>query len=339
MRDYPSKAKTSYISNMNGTVSQHMEYLPFGELLVDEHLNSYNTPFKFNGKELDDETGNYYYGARYYDPKTSIWLSVDPLAERGPQYSPYVFTFNNPILFVDPDGRWPYPVTFRSFHPSESFGKGRWFVPIGLGRDFSGDNRGFSLLDGASSRITHRVVADPEKGTVTYAGRGRNGTFSDASHHPYFGTDTDTPDGYVGRIRTGGNSVSFETGYEGTNPLAYGPTPDIDVDARLSIVQDGDILSITGQVAGDDFPNTEAFITDPSGKQKLFIGVDVRAAGEDQNPTILFGPATEQIMNINMQIRINPDNGNFIGVMRNGQWVKPDEWNKTFLNQNPNPQN
>ncbi len=67
--------------------------------------------------------------------------------------------------------------------------------------------------------------------------------------------------------------------------------------------------------------------------------MDVRAAGEDQNPTILFGPAPEQIMNINMQIRINPDNGNFIGVMRNGQWVKPDEWNKTFLNQNPNPQN
>jgi hypothetical protein len=266
------------------------------------------------------------------------FLSVDPLAERGPQYSPYVFTFNNPLLFVDPDGRWPYPVTFRSFHPIESFGKGRWFVPIGLGRDFSGDNRGFSLLDGASSRITHRVVADPQKGTVTYAGRGRNGTFSDALHHPYFGTDTDTPDGYVGCIRTNHNSVSFETGYEGTNPLAYGPTPDIDVDARLSLVQVGDILNITGQVAGDNFPNTEGFITDPRG-QKLFIGTDVRAAGKDQNPTILFGPATEQIMNINMQVRTNPENGNFIGVMRNGEWIKPDEWNKTFLNQNPNPQN
>ena len=330
-----------YITDITGRPYQYFHFSAFGESLIEKNTNygQFSSPYRFNAKELDGETGNYYYGARYYNPVWGVWLGVDPLAERSPQYSPYVFTFNNPILFVDTDGRWPYSVTFRSFHPSKSFGKGRWFVPIGLGRDFSGDNRGFSLLDGASSRITHRVVADPEKGTVTYAGRGRNGTFSDASHHPYFGTDTDTPDGYVGRIRTGGNSLSFETGYEGTNPLAYGPTPDIDVDARLSIVQDGDILSITGQVAGDDFPNTEAFITDPSGKQKLFIGVDVRAAGEDQNPTILFGPATEQIMNINMQIRINPDNGNFIGVMRNGQWVKPDEWNKTFLNQNPNPQN
>lgn len=265
-------------------------------------------------------------------------MNVDPLAEKGPQYSPYVFTLNNPILFVDPDGRWPYPVTFRSFHPSESFGKGRWFIPIGLGRDFSGDNRGFSLLDGASSRISHRVVADPQKGTVTYAGRGRNGTFSNASHHPIFGTDTDSPVGYVGRIRKGDNSISFETGYDGTNPLAYGPTPDIDVDARLNLVQDGDILNVTGQVAGDNFPNTEGFITDPSG-QKLFIGVDVRASGEDQNPTILFGPATEQIMEINMQIQTNPENGNFIGVMRNGELVKPNDWNQQFLNQNPNPQN
>ena len=70
-----------------------MEYLPYGETLVDEHLNSYNTPFKFNGKELDDETGNYYYGARYYNPKTSIWLSVDPLAEKMPSWSSYNYVF------------------------------------------------------------------------------------------------------------------------------------------------------------------------------------------------------------------------------------------------------
>ena len=96
---------SSYITNLAGVVSQHMEYLPFGELLVDEHLNSHNSPFKFNAKELDPETGNYYYGARYYDPKWSIWLSVDPLAEKYPSISPYAYVFHNPILYVDPDGR------------------------------------------------------------------------------------------------------------------------------------------------------------------------------------------------------------------------------------------
>src|SRR5690606_23845454 len=70
---------------------------------------TFNNPYKFNGKELDEETGLYYYGARYYNPRTSVWLSVDPLAEKGPQYSPYSYTFNNPIVFIDPDGRWPWP--------------------------------------------------------------------------------------------------------------------------------------------------------------------------------------------------------------------------------------
>jgi len=54
--------------------------------------NYYNSPYKFNGKELDKETGLYYYGARYYSPRESIWLSVDPLAEVTMQ--PYS-AFNN----------------------------------------------------------------------------------------------------------------------------------------------------------------------------------------------------------------------------------------------------
>src|SRR5699024_7577777 len=63
------------------------------------------SPYKFNAKELDDETGNYYYGARYLNPKFSIWLSVDPLAEKHPGWSPYNYTLLNPMKLVDPDGR------------------------------------------------------------------------------------------------------------------------------------------------------------------------------------------------------------------------------------------
>lgn len=53
--------------------------------------------------------GNYYYGARYYVPQTSIWLSVDPLAMHPKQLdkSPYAFSWNNPVRYVDPDGRCP----------------------------------------------------------------------------------------------------------------------------------------------------------------------------------------------------------------------------------------
>lgn len=101
---------SSYITNLAGDITQHMEYLPFGETLVEEHLNSYNSPYKFNAKELDEETGWYYYGARYYNPKWSIWLSVDPLADDPEQVdkSPYAFSWNNPIRYVDPTGLKPF---------------------------------------------------------------------------------------------------------------------------------------------------------------------------------------------------------------------------------------
>src|SRR5690606_16119488 len=98
---------SNYITNLAGMVNQHMEYLPFGETLVEEHLNSYNSPYKFNAKEFDAETGWYYYGARYYNPKWSIWLSVDPLAEKYLSWSPYNYTFQNPIRYVDPTGMAP----------------------------------------------------------------------------------------------------------------------------------------------------------------------------------------------------------------------------------------
>src|SRR5699024_6579637 len=100
---------SNYITDVNGNVSQHLEYFPFGETLVEEHKNSNNSQYKFNAKELDDETGNYYYGARYLNPKFSIWLSVDPLAEKYPGWSPYNYTLLNPVKLIDPDGRMVLP--------------------------------------------------------------------------------------------------------------------------------------------------------------------------------------------------------------------------------------
>ncbi len=63
------------------------------------------TPYKFNGKELDQETGYYYYGARYYDPGAALWFGVDPLAYKYPEVGSYVYCNGNPVKYVDPDGR------------------------------------------------------------------------------------------------------------------------------------------------------------------------------------------------------------------------------------------
>ncbi len=98
----------SYITNLDGEVVQHTEYVPFGEVFLEERNNTWNTPFLFNGKELDEETGLYYYGARYYNPKTSQFLSTDKYAEKYPAASPYQYCLNNPVnaLEINGDSIW-----------------------------------------------------------------------------------------------------------------------------------------------------------------------------------------------------------------------------------------
>ena len=59
----------------------------------------------FTGKERDEETGFGYFGARYMDHELmTMWLSVDPLADKYPQISPYNYCMWNPIKLIDPNG-------------------------------------------------------------------------------------------------------------------------------------------------------------------------------------------------------------------------------------------
>jgi RHS repeat-associated protein len=99
------------VSTLSGHVHQFFMYTPWGEAMYEYSaqttLGTFDSPFRFNGKELDKETGYSYYGARYYQSKLSMWLSVDPLAHDFPSWSPYNYTFNNPVRFIDPDGRAP----------------------------------------------------------------------------------------------------------------------------------------------------------------------------------------------------------------------------------------
>ena len=95
---------TSYITDKDGNATQFVSYKPYGEALVDEHATSYEMPWKFNGKELDSETGLYYYGARYYEPVLALWYGVDAMAEKYPNMGGSVYCAGNPVKLVDPDG-------------------------------------------------------------------------------------------------------------------------------------------------------------------------------------------------------------------------------------------
>ena len=99
---------STFLTDGSGQPYQFFLNLPFGETMEEQFALSPNvwwkTPYLFNGKELDARTSLYYYGARYYDPGLSVWLSVDPLAEDYAKYTPYNFVMQNPIRLLDPDG-------------------------------------------------------------------------------------------------------------------------------------------------------------------------------------------------------------------------------------------
>ncbi|WP_036855859.1 RHS repeat-associated core domain-containing protein, partial [Prevotella denticola] len=97
---------TSYITDDHANITQYNAYLPYGEMLVDEHSSSEDLPYKFNGKQFDEETGLYYYGARYMNPVASIWYGVDVFQENKADVASYLYCFGNPINLTDPDGNW-----------------------------------------------------------------------------------------------------------------------------------------------------------------------------------------------------------------------------------------
>ena len=95
---------SSFITNIEGEVVQHIEYVPYGEVLIEERNNVWNTPYLFNAKEFDEETGLYYYGARYYDTRMAIFLTTDRYAEKYPWQSAYSYAGGNPVRFIDVNG-------------------------------------------------------------------------------------------------------------------------------------------------------------------------------------------------------------------------------------------
>src|SRR6266702_848666 len=120
---------TNYVTDLNGKLFEHIEYFPFGESWVEENTNQQRTPYLFSAKELDEETGLYYFGARYYDPRTSVWQTPDPILDKylpsgdkekdaklpgmggvfnGLNLGLYTYGHQNPLKVKDPDGRYAW---------------------------------------------------------------------------------------------------------------------------------------------------------------------------------------------------------------------------------------
>ena len=98
----------SWITDFHGEPVQYIHYAPYGELLADHKPagSTYDERYKFTGKERDAESGYDYFGARFLAQQLGIWLSVDPLADKYIYATPYMYCNDNPIKYVDPNGKW-----------------------------------------------------------------------------------------------------------------------------------------------------------------------------------------------------------------------------------------
>ncbi|MDD2344762.1 MAG: JAB-like toxin 1 domain-containing protein [Bacteroidales bacterium] len=139
---------------------------PSGEQFSEQRDN-WSTPYKFNdyggesfnkafdehtarSAELDAETGLYYYGARYYTPEIGIWLSVDPMSDKYPHQSNYMYCSGRLVNVIDPDGM------------------DEWEVNVGgnvVNRIQNDKKDAFHIVDDKGKRIDGKSVGF-EKGTV-----------------------------------------------------------------------------------------------------------------------------------------------------------------------------
>ncbi|RMZ59630.1 RHS repeat-associated core domain-containing protein [Chryseobacterium nematophagum] len=170
--DHLGNVRLSYFNNGSGVeVLEENNYYPFGLKHQGYNILSGNSSYqyKYNGKELQ-ETGMYDYGARFYMPDVARWGTIDPLAENSRRWTTYNYAYNNPIRFIDPDGRqgtdwvkgqdgkyfWDSRVTSQA-GAEKYWGSGAThYAPNTMGYD-SGDGQGYALLSDNATWVRNGV--------------------------------------------------------------------------------------------------------------------------------------------------------------------------------------
>lgn len=169
-KDHLGNSRLNFGRNSEGVLftEDSNDYYPFGMNFINSvaigPAQVYNPSatyknYKYNGKELQ-ETGNYDYGARFYMPDIARWGTTDPLAEQTRRWSPYTYAFNNPIRFIDPDGRsntdWVRLQSGQTIYDSRvtkqseaetAYGSGAEYRPVGFTYTATTDGSTYQLGD------------------------------------------------------------------------------------------------------------------------------------------------------------------------------------------------
>ena len=321
IKDHLGNLRVSFRDSLGvAKITQKQDYDVYGSEL--QGL-SYTKPlwnqdnFKYLGRESISQTGYIDLLNRQYDRILGRFTSIDPLAEKGGNWSPYSYAFDNPVNFHDPDGRWPYPIFVRSFISTSTVGGGY----------FRGDGRGAStdLSRNTTSRVTQSYTANTDNGTVSNVST--RSDFTRMTVGSYVKEETAKPTGAVTSSKSSG-TLTIKGDYTAKDPITPQlTTPAIDMHTSISINEDkkAGTLNVNASINGDTFPSTEAFMQDASGKNSVFIGVSMENGGLRD----LVGDTNKPLINNSFQITID-SKGNFTGVRQGDKNYSISDWNKQF---------
>ena len=131
---------------------------------VNCQLSTVNWIYTFSAKERDTETGLSYFGSRYYSSDLSVWLSVDPMSDKYPSLSPYVYCADNPVKLVDPNGEDWYEKEGEMYYTTQYTSK-KAFEKSGIDGSYKGK---FFTKNGKYYSLFGQIVDEKSKnGQIT----------------------------------------------------------------------------------------------------------------------------------------------------------------------------
>jgi RHS repeat-associated protein len=199
----------SLVTDANGEKMQYFLFYPYGETWITEGSNQSKITRLFTGREYDEESGLYYYNARYYDPALGVFLSTDPAVDG---FNQYAYCKNNPVRFTDPTGCFALGagVVF-SWDPKHGFGIGG-----GAALDFSLQS---TQVNGVNASCVYNFS---DQSTTTSVGAGAACNIGIVAIDLGVGGSYDSRSGWAEYISLGGSVLNF--GLQGSATFTQGGT-------------------------------------------------------------------------------------------------------------------
>ncbi|TCN53834.1 RHS repeat-associated protein [Flavobacterium chryseum] len=297
-------------------------------LVPNRHADTEEYRYGFQGqekdKELKGEGNSINYTFRMHDPRIGRFFAVDPLFKKYPHNSPYAFSENSVIAFIELEGLEKYSVVGRSFAPRGSFEGSILF------EGKADDRTKFQIANykKISARIHVKLDIDLDKFTLGKEISSQASTASIGGSKWEITNQSIEAKGYGNKKS---KNMMVQGSYKAKNGMNVGPPIDIQFKIEINKIDNSNNVKIDATITGNVFPAQETIIFDSVGNG-LFLGTSTANGGP---LTDVYGDGKDNILSKRSLLISTDKDGNFLGVFtqdKNGQQKLQslDDWNKQF---------